>query len=74
MCKTEEELQQRAGARGGAHIACVPECPKEKWMRDPGWPHAATVPNQPPIGTRCSYLPSSQRTGEIEYRGRSVWE
>jgi len=71
MCKTEE--QQRMGERGGKRVECIPACPKFAWMRDPGWPNAPTIPNEPAVGLRCSYLPSSGKEGMIEYRGRNEW-
>eukprot|EP00966_Prymnesium_polylepis_P089123 2062963-Prymnesium_polylepis.1 len=70
MCKSDQ--QQRKGVRGGGHIACAAECPKARWMRDPGWPQAPTVPDVPAIGTRCSFLPCAGRSGVMEYRGRGL--
>ena len=72
MCKPAE--QQRVGQRGGGRFACLAECPVERWRRDPGWPQTPTVPDEPAVGTRCSYLPSSGRSGTIEYHGRKVWQ
>ena len=71
MCKPAE--QQRMGQRGGGRYACLAECPMEQWRRDPGWPQRPTVPDEPAVGMRCSYLPSSGRSGTIEYHGRKVW-
>ena len=73
MCRTEEQL--RRGVAGGTRVQCVSECPRERWARDPGWPFAPTIPNVPAVGARCSYLPSSGKTGTIEWSGgREGWK
>ena len=47
------------------------------WMREPGWPHAPTsaptIPDEPIVGVRLSYLPCSGKDGTIEYIGRKEW-
>jgi len=73
MCRTEAQL--RLGQRGGGRIVCLPLCPKGLWMRDPGWPIAPQVADEPAIGTSCSYdyFPSSGKSGTIVYLGRGEW-
>ena len=73
MCKTDAQLAERAGKRGGAAKSCVRECPRELWMRDPGWPHAPTIPDEPAVGWRCEYLVSSEKVGAVVYYGRGEW-
>lgn len=72
MCKSDAQLAEREGKRGGRAL-CVAECPRRKWACDPGWPQAPTIPDEPALGVRCSYLPPSGKEGAVEYHGRGEW-
>ena len=75
FCQSDEQRSDSQNQRGGKRKVCVRECPVEKWRRDPGWPSNPTIPDEPPVGTRCSYLISAlPTTGTKEYRGRGSWE